>query len=545
MAGVKESYFESPTYAGFSSYAFSFFFSGRIQSAGKATPDNIRLAAARSALISTSGAAYSDLIQPTQSFFSDILATEIPLQRRPLIVACEPEVVGDVSRRVTLIRPKEFHYFAEGRDVTVENDNVEIPFEFRDVFGLFESGHLFYVLSLIPAGARVNEYHIISLQKLVNPTEDTEHLRESIRLRSPDGKARTLVEFVEWRHAQLAASERPSSAIRDILRKFMSKDEKLPAYGWASLKSLLIALEDAELFNQIKGTPDQGASIQSSRELRKPHMPADTAPRLAKLFALAGIVQGVADFPFQDESEISDSLVPIVDQSDAVVFAHPRFLIEVGPVWRSLTQMRQAIGSCPYVLLTHMALAYNQHILENVEQEVERLIYDVTSGDPIRANALGYLQKMVQGVERGNFRNQKLMLKASLVRRVAIYRDLILSRLPNIFRYPRERDVFERVSASYALERRYANCLELLGHYDALSSDVHSLSSLITDRAMNLLLFAISAISALSIVSVGADLIGVMNAAPEARVILLALWALLAFGVGVFALLRFVLWALR
>src|SRR6185295_19058302 len=112
-------------------------------------------------------------VQPTQSFFSDILSTEIPLQRRPLIVACEPE---DASpRRVTLVRPNPFRYVAEGREVIVENDGQEIAFEYRDAFALFESGHLFYVLSLIPDGSSstsVNEYHIITLQKLANPTEE-------------------------------------------------------------------------------------------------------------------------------------------------------------------------------------------------------------------------------------------------------------------------------------------------------------------------------------------------------------------------------------
>lgn len=544
MTGAAEKYAESPTFPGFQSYAFSFFFAGRIRSAsGRATSENIRLAAARANLMNANEGAYKELVQPTQSFFSDILSNEIPLQRRPLIIACEPEDDA-ASRRITLVRPAQFRYFAEGRDVVVENDGKELAFEYRDVFALFESGHVFYVLSLIPDGqapTAVNEYHIIALQKLANPTEETQYLRDALTLRCPDGRTRTIPEFIDWRHAQLAAStDKTPNAVRDILRKLLSKDERLPAFGWDNLKSVLIALEDPGFFALALGDT-QGPTPRPQQPAR-PHMPAGTSDEVARQLALAGIVQGVADFPFQDENEIEESVSPLVTQRAALVFAHPKFLIEVGPVWRSLTEMRRMIGSCPYVLLTHTVITYNQHILESVEYQLERLVYDVHKGDPVRASALGYLQKLVQGVEVGSFNKQKRMLKASLERRVEIYRDLVLSRLPNIFRYPRERDVFDRVSASYLLESRYNACLALLANYDALSGDVHELSRLITDRAMNTLLSVISAISVLGVLSVAADLAGAWGTRADYIDFVVVL---LGAGLGVYALLRLALWALR
>jgi hypothetical protein len=153
---------------------------------------------------------------------------------------------------------------------------------------------------------------------------------------------------------------------------------------------------------------------------------------------------------------------------------------------------------------------------------------------------------MVENVEDGSFGRQKQLLKINLHRRVLIYRDLILSRLSNIFRYPRERDVFDRVSAAYSLEQRFGACLQLLTYYDELSDDVHNLSGLIADRRMNRLLLIISALSAFSILSVTSDLISLEGAAAHSfSALLIAVWLLLAFGLLIFAILRSVLWILR
>lgn len=542
--GDKEEYFESPTFTGFSSFALTFVFSGRIKANGEpSVPDNVRLSAARTLLASSEGEAYRQLVLPTQSFFSDILATEIPLQRRPLIVAGESESAAS-DRRVSLVRPGKLRYFAEGREVSVQNDGTELLLEFRDVYALFESGHLFYALSFIPdITTKVNEYHIISLQKLANPTEDTETLRQSVCFRCADGKVRTLVDFVAWRQAQLVANEKHPNAIRSIFSKILKKKERVPAYGWDSLRSLLVAIEDPHLFQLATGgayEPTEG--LPKKYSATSPHMAPDTTAELAARFALAGIVQGVADFPFQDESEIHDSLIPLVAQPDAVVFAHPRFLIEIGPTWRSLSQMRRTVGSCPYVLLTHLTLSYNQHILESVEQQVENLVYDVGDSASVRAKALGSLQRLLHGVEHGSFRSQKNRLKVGLERRVEIYRELVLSRLPNIFRYPRERDVFESVSKAHSLERRYATCLELLANYDSLSDDVHALSTLISDRSMNSLLSVISTLSALGILSVSTDVLGLKATNEEFA---FAVLVLLATGLAIFATLRVLMKLLR
>jgi len=81
-----------------------------------------------------------------------------------------------------------------------------------------------------------------------------------------------------------------------------------------------------------------------------------------------------------------------------------------------------------------------------------------------------------------------------------------------------------------------------LSNYEALSGDVHALSRLITDRAMNNLLSVISALSVLGVLSVAADMVGLTsNPTDFLHFVLL----LLAAGLGIFALLRLALWALR
>jgi hypothetical protein len=413
------------------------------------------------------------------------------------------------------------------------------------VFALFESGHLFYVLSLIPrstSATPINEYHVITLQKLVNPTEETEALRDAVRLRCADGQLRTVVDFIQWRLSRLSTSPGPTNAVRDILPSILLKNEGLPTFTWTDLKSLLIAIEDKELFELINGGVSEAPAPGMPA---RPHMPVGTDAGTRRRLALAGMVQGIADFPFQDSSELEDSLQPIVHQSDVVVFTHPKFLIEVGPVWRSLADMRRSIGTCPYVLLTQLVLAYNQHLLEEVEGEIERLLYGV-EGEPVRASVLGPLTNLYENVDRGSFGIQAQLIKRNLARRLLIYRDLILSRLPNIFRYPRERKVFDEVSKAYALEERFDSALRLLTYYDELSDDIMGLGSLIADRRMNRLLLLISAISAFGLLSVTNDLITLEGATAQGwGAVMIAIWLLAAFGLVVFAALKFVLWLMR
>src|SRR5687768_15663589 len=94
-----------------------------------------------------------------------------------------------------------------------------------------------------------------------------------------------------------------------------------------------------------------------------------------QLLAYAGIAQGVIDFPLQDRNEIADSLQPIAETESTLVFDHPRFLLEVASDWRSLREMQGTIGQCPYLLLTHLTIAYNQMLLDLAERQLETLVY--------------------------------------------------------------------------------------------------------------------------------------------------------------------------
>ena len=505
-------------------------------------------------------ALYRALVEPPLSFFRDIVDADQGPVSMPLVAAIDP-MRGDpglapAAHDVDLTLPASLRYDAETRHVLLEparagGDRV-LPFSFRDALAIFESGHVAYVFSLLPRPGRpllLSEYDVIVLEKLVNPTEGCEYLRRELLWGRPGTAGGSLVEFVNARLAAArGASSRAPNAIRDLLyAAVLERGEVLPPWAWSDLRSMAVILDDRDLQDATcaaLAVPDPAARPAANGALERgtegehdrvqdldtralaagvglapPHMPAGRGTAERTRLALAGITQGVLDFPEQDAAEIGDSLTPVLTGRDVEMFSHPRFLVEICSGSRSLAAMEGCLGCCPYVFLSHLVYAYNKRLLEEAEAYFEALRHHRRGR--FRYRPFETLGDIIHAIDFPVGRPTRL-LHASLRVRFELLRDLIVSYIPNVFRYRTERALYDELSARHGLRARYDTFVDWLKHYEDIVRGAHDLGQLLSDRRSNRLLLVIAVSGLLSVAKDTADLIGLGPVAPRFTVPLVA-----------------------
>ena len=120
------------------------------------------------------------------------------------------------------------------------------------------------------------------------------------------------------------------------------------------------------------------------------------------------------------------------------LLVHPKLSVLYSRESRSFTEMCDAIGGCPYVMLTNVALAYNEYMLDQSAELIDQIKRG--SRDPQRA--LGA--------------TKAITLQEDLKKREQLFINLTLNLLPNIFRYPAEKEMFDRVEEQRGLTQRIA-----------------------------------------------------------------------------------------
>ena len=517
-------------------------------------------------------ALYHALVEPPLSFFRDIVDADQGPVSMPLVAAIDP-VRGDPSlapgaHDVDVTLPASLRYDAETRHVVLEparagGDRV-LPLAFRDALAIFESGHVAYVFSLVPRPGRalsLTEYDVILLEKLVNPTEGCEYLRRELRWGRPGAAGESLVEFVNDRlGAAREASGRAPNAVRDLLyAAVLERGERVAPWAWAHLRSMAIVLDDRELQDATAlalrastpageahaaggngepppGRPGEGArarggdggdapgariagATDGGGHGAAPHMPGDRSPADRTRLALAGITQGILDFPEQDAAEIGDSLRPVLQGRDVEMFSHPRFLLEICSGSRSLAAMEGCLGCCPYVLLSHLVFAYNKRLLEEAEGYFEALRR--RRSRRFRYRPFEALDDIIHAIDFPAGRPTHL-LHTSLRIRFELLRTLIVSYIPNVFRYETERSLYESLATRHGLRGRYDTFVNWLEHYGDVVRGAHDLGQLLTDRRSNRLLLVIAVSGLLSVLKDALDLVGLGPVGPRFTVPLVA-----------------------
>jgi hypothetical protein len=216
--------------------------------------------------------------------------------------------------------------------------------------------------------------------------------------------------------------------------------------------------------------------------------------------AFAGLVQGVLDFPKQDEIELADSLKPFQRGDGLMMFAHPRFLIELCYASRSFEKMEGVIGCCPYLLLSHLILVHNEDVLEEAEAAFAAL-QGPRSASARRYQSLADVEEMVARTETWLFEPPTRVRRENLQERIALFRSLVLGYVANVFRYATERRTYDEVSGARGLTRRHAALLDRFERYESLVRDAWDLGAGAADRRINRLLMLLAGLSFISAVA--------------------------------------------
>lgn len=428
--------------------------------------------------------AYEKLVLPLQSYFDDILNVSGYQANKPLIM----RATSLKDEAVTLSFPQTIHYEAEGRVMRLEMGKAPRvrTAGLKDGFAIFRSGHVFYLLTLTTGGAEgeataehpcLDEFELIALQKLFSASEGTHELRNNILIGGEDALS-PMDGFINQRLSGLINGEDGApNAVRDVILPYVhEKADGVLETSWQRLSSFYIGIESHILFKEAI---------------------APEAADEARARALAGFMQGVLDFAEQDAAEVVDSLQPIWQGADAVVFNRPGVLIEVAQNWRSFEVGAPHLGTCPYLSMTAICLAYNEVIVKELETALDHLIYGDTV-DEVRAIPLKSLSEVINTIERKSGR-QIALLKRNLQDRMAIFRTGMLARVPNLFRYSTEREMFENAEKARSLDLRFANVVSQLDRYEQVLEDTHHLGQYVGGRMINRFLVLIAALSLISI----------------------------------------------
>ncbi len=491
-------------------------------------PSAINLAKLRDTLEGDASAAAHALINPMVSFFDDIIYPAFRRTTVPLVVLAEAE--GERNTVLSVRWPETLAYEAESAErqrLSKEELTRIVRFQWRDSFAIFESGHVAYIVALFPCppegsnSRAANEYDILLLQKLVDETESVtwndssgsdKPLRElnAFALGTESGRDverqehhGTFTGVAQSRlHGLLGEKRTEGHALREILFKagldlgtekpsserFWKVDRKCLAGGIVHFDRAGGLINDIHRFKH----PDPEDPKKDDR---------DRASADNRIKTLAGIVTNVMDFPQQDVSELRDSLDPVLRSEDLVMFNHPRFVYEFTAKSRSFDAMKDCLGACPYLLLIHLLVTYNERLLHNAEDQFARLVYGQDGVKNVRVKPLAGLFEMLEGTHL--IKDQE-----TLNDRLTIFRNLELPSIPNVFRYYSERLAFEKVGHARGLVSRRERFDALLSRYESSMRDLQALAQLRSERLINLILFAIALLAILEPIKAFDELMG-------------------------------------
>lgn len=504
---------EAPALRGLDTGTFSFAFELCFDASAPAERAAVRLERIQAALEkegSNHSEVHAALVEPVRSFLDDVTTGPPGRNGRPLLANCSALPAEDPDRSLELIRPSRWHYRAEGmRTELVAPDARErrVPMRLHDAICVFESGRVFYILSLIlpENGATIDEYAVLQLEQLaLRP--DALADRQSYLSFEWGGKRRSLLDLANARFAALGKKDAPRpNAVADVLAAFeiVRPKERRTRFCTGDLRGMCVGIESERLFSLAERANGMFAdSVSPATRSIAPVEPTTHLDRDGEhdrdLLAFAGIVQGVEDFPFQDESEIFDSTRPTALSVEAAIYAHPRFLIEIATGWRSYRMARPKLGNCPYLLLTWLVALHDEIIVSRIEARLDEMIYE-PGASGYRAIPLADLDQLVDRARNLSARTGAELVKANLRRRLDLFRWLTINRAGNVFRYPKERDALLAVQAAMGTAGRFERANELVDRVEALVEDGSELRSSYAERRTNAMLAGITVLSVFSV----------------------------------------------
>lgn len=548
-----------------------------------APPTAFRLGWVHAAIRELDPAAYETLIEPVRSFVDDVTTGEPGTNGRPLLFAASSAEPDDASRTVWLRRPAQWAYRFEGvvTELATPAARRDVQLRLRDSFAVFESGRVFYLLTLTQPTADVvdplDEYAVLQLQQLVidlRSAGDPSFL--GFARSDRDAASVSVLELAAARLYELANDHGHDSAIDRIIVPFgllgsgatapIWQPATLPAPGapraprasnvGAVLRGLCLAIEDEGMLavadfadrifaDGVAVAPQPPPSVAQAALEQAWTRAADAVPdvhhdlandRPRALLAFSGVAQAVPDFPWQDESEIHDATRPSFRSVESACYVHPRFVLEVGERWRSFRNGRDDVGTCPYLLLMWIVAMHDELMVQDMEAQLSAVVYgrpahDATSAadlvDNATAEPLGDVRQVV-ATAKHLLGGRTDLLERNLTDRLHLFRWHVIHRSGTLFRYPKEKGALEAIQATLGTKERFERALATLDRIESLVEDVVALKSTYAERRTNAILLMLAL---LGVVGVSSDLYGYVGLWSVDRKFA-ALTAVLTFGLA-------------
>jgi hypothetical protein len=377
-------------------------------------------------------------VRPFATFYMDVTLPFTTRQQLPIVA-----IAGNVPDRSDIasvgplpveIEIDEFTtIWEDGNYATVPAARVTA--EFTDTVSLFDSGHMLYAPAFVmhappgPYGTRL----ISALTGLVGfpggmYQKELDELRSRIRFRLfDDAEGVDLRTFVNNRLAYLSDEQAAGTIFHDLIRPVLktagwTDNQRLQArrdlanLAWSSFQSVAVEAVGGRHYYDI-------ARICHAAKTRA------TSSHPSEL-ALAALAQNILDVENQDEHEVADSLSQAIVTDAYILTVHPKLTLRFSRSARSFSKMLDLAGGCPYFLLTNVVLAYNEHLLER-SAELAVIIKEHMRKSRWQASARNDLNARIQ-----MFENETMYV------------------LPNIFRYPTERVIFDEIVKQRGLNQR-------------------------------------------------------------------------------------------
>lgn len=354
---------------------------------------------------------------------------------------------------VEVVFPRELHYAAEGKRKILHfhgrNDTISFPFKCRITGSEFPSPnerdqpffgqHLILHVTLLrdeeEAQVSFSEYDLIQLIKLWEGGEDdvideqnTQFVAHQIEFITQQQRFPTLAKLIS--HALLSRCQIDSQAMPELGK---------PLCGTIQLN----LSSDQEqrfqhVFSLIRNEPPQEELIAEAQHI------------LGDLKAIAGILQGLLDFPYIGWPELVDvfrqSTLDIELARNLNYLAiHKGTLLNISMQCRlmALEEVRQNIGMSPYLVIPQSLLAHHENMLRLADASLKK------SSASRRSRSF-----QLSEIEIQNFLNQRW--------------------LPNIFHYPTERLIYESGHHSRGLLARREQILGQTSYFTARVKAYHS-----------------------------------------------------------------------
>lgn len=442
---------------------------------------------------------YNQAIKPCVSFFDDILNARSEATSQQITFL----LTGAATPSVHIISPASFDFTAEGERFHVDRRyraESPLPCELQEAATLFSNGLLFLNATFVfPEAGRWedcgSEYDLFTLQKIVSPTEECVYLRDTMEFSHEGSPKQTLIALLNARLRQSLATE--GTIMNEIFSKRLGPNGiKVPDLSWAHLHSSALFINSADVFHAVET-----------------FIADETIPANEHLRLLAGLVQNIADFRRQDDSEVRESLRPIRSDGVLSIYCHPKFIAQFNRNSRTYLQARDTLGTCPYFYLTQVFAAYREKLADTLDGYIEQIAYGVRSDAVVNnrymkdhVDLLQYLDAPLLGA------GGDIVRKFARIR-LGLFRDFFSRMPPNTFRYENERVTLDNILESRGIVDRIDAGLAVFNEHEKCVKDIHAFGEQAAEKQIGRFLLILAVLGVVEVCANIAQLMG-MPAVP-------------------------------